>query len=29
MPILKFKNGKWSEMTQEEIEQEKVMAEQK
>ncbi len=29
MPILKFKNGEWCEMTPEEIEQEKIMAEQK
>ena len=29
MPILKFKNGEWCEMTPEEIQQEKVMAEQK
>ncbi len=29
MPILKFKNGEWCEMTPEEIEQEKIMVAQK
>lgn len=29
MPILKFKNGEWCEMTPEEIKQEKIMVAQK